>query len=98
MKFIVLFEDAASAPGDVRQRYMQAHLAFLERHVGVIEAAGPVADVEHKGRDGVWIVDAESVAAVEKLVHEDPFWETGLRASVSILAWRQVYAGGERLI
>jgi hypothetical protein len=31
-------------------------------------------------------------------VKEDPFWPTGLRRSVRILSWSQVFAEGKRLI
>ena len=34
---------------------------------------------------------------VEALVKEDPFWPTGLRRSVRILGWSQVFADGKRL-
>jgi uncharacterized protein YciI len=36
--------------------------------------------------------------AVHTLVKEDPFWRTGLRQAVRILAWSQVFAEGKRLI
>lgn len=35
-------------------------------------------------------------AAVGTLVREDPFWPTGLRSSVRVLAWTQVSADGAR--
>lgn len=96
MKFVVLFEDAADADPGIRKRHMPEHLAFLERHP--VEAAGPLADGEKKGRDGLWIVDAPDRDTVERMIRDDPFWPTGLRASYSILEWTQVYAGGKRLI
>jgi uncharacterized protein YciI len=43
-------------------------------------------------------VEAESHDAVMSLVHEDPFWPTGLRKEVRILQWQQVFADGRRLI
>jgi uncharacterized protein YciI len=43
-------------------------------------------------------VEAIDDAAVDALVRNDPFWPTGLRKSVRILAWAQVFADGERLI
>lgn len=97
MKFIILFEDAADADPDLRKRHMRAHLDFLERHAGTVEAAGPLADTEGRGRNGLWIVEAAARDEVERLVREDPFWPTGLRASVSILRWTQVFAEGRRI-
>lgn len=98
MKFIILFEDAPDADTDIRKTFMAHHLDFLERHADTIEAAGPLADTDRQGRDGLWIVDADSKRDVHQLVHEDPFWPTGLRKSYSIIEWNQVYARGSRCI
>jgi len=61
-------------------------------------SAGPLSDARGNGRGGLWLVDAASVDEVEQLVHEEPFWPTGLRKSYSILEWKQVFANGRRLI
>lgn len=98
MKYIVLFEDAPDADPDIRGDHMSAHLDFLEHHAPRIEAAGPLKDDRRKGRDGLWIVEADTVQAVERLIREDPFWPTGLRGSYAILEWTQVFAAGSRLI
>jgi uncharacterized protein YciI len=98
MKYIVLFEDAADADPDIRKTHMRAHLEFLERHAGAINAAGPLRDHAGQGRDGLWIVEAPDTDQVERLIREDPFWPTGLRASYAILQWIQVYCDGKRLI
>jgi uncharacterized protein YciI len=42
-------------------------------------------------------VEAKDAAEVDALVKADPFWPTGLRKSVRILAWTQVFADGKRL-
>ena len=96
MKFAVIFEDAPDADPGIRKTHMSDHLAFLESRR--VEAAGPLADVENKGCDGLWIVDAPDRVTVEQMIREDPFWPTGLRASYAILEWTQVYADGKRLI
>lgn len=98
MKFIILFEDAPQADPDIRKSHMAQHLGFLESHAAEIEAAGPLSDPERQGRDGLWIVDVDSIDIAERLVREDPFWATGLRASYSIIPWRQVFSNGSRLI
>lgn len=98
MKFVILFEDDAAASPDIRATHMPEHLAFLEANADSIEAAGPVLDPSGKGRGGIWVLEAESVREVERLVHEDPFWTTGLRKSFEILVWKQVFSGGTRLI
>ena len=95
MLYAVLFEDDP-AKADERRRHMPAHLAFLEREADRIRAAGPLLDGE-AGAGGLWLVEAGSESAVRRLVEADPFWPTGLRRSVRILAWRQVFSDGRRL-
>jgi len=98
MKYIILFEDAQEADPNIRKTHMPQHLTFLEANSDKISAAGPLSDTEGKGRDGLWIIDADSLEDAEHLVHEDPFWPTGLRKSYSIIGWKQVYLDGKRQI
>lgn len=98
MTFIILFDDDPNANPAIRSRHMADHLAFLERNAERIRAAGPLMAPGEPPTGGLWIVDAEDEAAVEALVREDPFWPTGLRRGVRILAWRRVFADGARLI
>jgi uncharacterized protein len=98
MKFVVLFEDNPAAGTDVRRQYMAAHLAFLEKQAAKVMAAGPLQTGDGQGAGGLWLVEAADASEVDALVKEDPFWPTGLRKSVRILAWKQVFADGGRLI
>lgn len=98
MKFVVLFEDNPGVGIEVRAKHMPEHLAFLQRRSANVKAAGPLQDQEGSGAGGLWIVDAGSDTEVRELVEEDPFWPTGLRKSVRILSWTQVFAGGQSLI
>lgn len=98
MRFAVLFEDTPGLGDDIRRRHMAEHLAFLERNAARIEAAGPLATPSGEGAGGLWLVEAESAAAVEALVREDPFWPTGLRRAVRVLVWSQVFAAGRRCV
>jgi uncharacterized protein YciI len=97
MLHVVLFTDNPDR-AEARQRLMPAHLDFLERHADRIEAAGPLLDADGTGSGGLWLVEAESAEAVTALVQADPFWPTGLRQSVRVLRWKQVFADGRRLI
>ena len=98
MLYAVLFEDNADGAADIRRRHMPDHLSFLERHARQINAAGPLRAASGEPPGGLWIVEAESSEAVEALVKEDPFWPTGLRRSVRVLTWSQVFRDGKRLI
>ncbi|MEM1385760.1 MAG: YciI family protein [Pseudomonadota bacterium] len=95
MRFAVFFEDD---PGktEMRAAYMAAHLAFLEQSADEILAAGPMTE-NGSAAGGLWLVEAADERAVRDLVETDPFWPTGLRKSLRIFAWRQVFADGRRL-
>jgi uncharacterized protein YciI len=76
---------------------MPAHLAFLESHAAAIRAAGPLlTPPSGEPAGGLWLVEANAAEAVDSLVREDPFWSAGLRRSVRILRWSQVFADGRR--
>lgn len=98
MLYAVVFEDAAHLAPDVRRRHMPAHLSFLEKNAARIRAAGPLRAHSGDPVGGLWLVEADCADAVDALVREDPFWPTGLRQSVRVLAWSQVFADGKRLI
>lgn len=98
MLFAVLFEDDPAARADLRAKHMPAHLAFLESHAAQVRAAGPLLEPDGGAGGGLWLVEAPDAEAVDALVRADPFWPTGLRKSVRMLAWRQVFADGRRLI
>jgi uncharacterized protein YciI len=98
MKFVVLFEDNTATSVDVRRRHMPEHLAFLGRNARKIKAAGPLTALDGQGAGGLWLVNANDPSEIDALVKEDPFWTTGLRKSVRILVWNQVFADGRPLI
>lgn len=98
MKFAVLFEDNSATGADVRRKHIPEHLAFLERNAVKIQAAGPLQECDGQPAGGLWLVNATDLLQVDTLVKEDPFWPTGLRRSVRILRWNQVFADGRRLI
>jgi uncharacterized protein len=96
--YVILFEDDSSK-ADMRARYMADHLAFLKAHADVVRAAGPLIDAgDGSGAGGLWLVEADKIGDTEALCRADPFWPTGLRKSVRILEWKQVFADGKRLI
>jgi len=98
MLYAVVFEDAANLGPDVRRQHTPAHLSFLDKNAARIRAAGPLRAPSGDPVGGLWLVEADSADAVHALVREDPFWPTGLRQSVRVLAWSQVFADGKRLI
>jgi uncharacterized protein YciI len=97
MLYAVLFTDD-DAHADARARLMPAHLDFLKRNSAHIRAAGPLREGDGAPAGGLWLVEADAPEAVAALYQEDPFWPTGLRKSVRVLQWSQVFADGRRLI
>ena len=98
MIYAVLFEDNEQF-ADRRRQFMPDHLKFLEDNQNAIQAAGPLNDaVSNASAGGLWLVTAKSVEEVQRLVEEDPFWPTGLRKSIRMLAWTQVFVDGVRQI
>lgn len=96
MMYAVLFEDDDSR-ADMRPKYMPDHLAFLEQNAAHIQAAGPLKDAKtDTAAGGLWIVEADNGQTVQSLVEADPFWPTGLRKSVRVLEWTQVFSDGKR--
>jgi len=96
MIFAVFFVDN-SDKAHLRDEHMSDHLSFLEENAATVQAAGPLHDTQDgEPAGGLWLVLAETPAAVRALVEADPFWPTGLRKSVRILEWTQVFAAGER--
>ncbi len=98
MRIIILFEDDPAAPADLRQKHMEDHLSFLEANGKTVHAAGPLVAEDGAPGGGLWMLDVDGFDQADALVKEDPFWPTGLRKSVRILRWNQVFAHGKRQI
>ena len=96
MIYAVLFQDDDDH-ADMRAKHMAEHLAFLESNATSFHAAGPLVDTEDDSpAGGLWLVEADSPQAVRELVRTDPFWPTGLRKSIRVLRWTQVFARGRK--
>lgn len=95
MRFAVMFIDNEEH-ADKRSLFMKDHLAFLDKNKISVLAAGPLTDAKSDdGVGGLWIVEAESVAVVQALVEEDPFYPTGLRKEIQIMNWKLVFEQGQ---
>ena len=95
MMYAVFFQDNEELSA-MRPKFMTQHLDFLKQNEHAIHAAGPLFE-EDSGAGGLWVVEADDQKAVSALVEADPFWPTGLRKSVKILRWHQVFADGKAL-
>ncbi|KAA1178303.1 hypothetical protein FP026_24215 [Rhizobium tropici] len=95
--FAVLFEDDQKNAAAIRKEYLPRHFAFLEANAASIRTAGPLSREGDAFAGGLWLVEAETADAVDHLVKEDPFWAAGLRKSVQVFRWNQVFAEGALL-
>ena len=98
MKYAVLFEDNDEF-AHMRPKFMDDHLQFLSDNADKIDAAGPMKQArDGTPAGGLWIVEADTLDLVQTLVEADPFYPTGLRKSIRILEWTQVFADGKKQI
>lgn len=91
MAHIILFKDNPHADPDIRRDHMAEHLNFLKAHKDKIAAAGPLFDGTGAAAGGIWLVGDSDPSEIDQLIHQDPFWPTGLRASYDILHWKVVF-------
>ena len=96
--FAVLFEDDQQHAAAIRREHMGHHLDFLQASAAFIRAAGPLRRPDNTVAGGLWLVEAQDVAEVERLVSADPFWSAGLRKSIQVLVWNRVFADGVCLL
>ena len=96
--FAVLLADVTTGADEIRRKYMAAHLQFLQRHADTIQAAGPLREPNGTAAGGMWVVNAVDAPFVQALTFEDPFWAAGLRRSIRVLEWAQVFADGATLV
>ena len=97
MPFLI---DATDKPEgrDLRARVRPEHLAFLDRNVSRLLAAGAkIADDGQTSWGSLYIVDVEERAAAEEFIRSDPFSQAGLFATVAITRWRKGFFNFRRL-
>jgi uncharacterized protein len=91
MLFIVQFEDK---PGmaELRQKLIADHFAFLDSRKDKVLVAGSVREIPSDlPLGGLWIVEAENETEVRNIFKGDPFWMSGMRASVRINRWVKAF-------
>jgi uncharacterized protein YciI len=76
--------------GELRAATRPAHLAYIAEHPGVVRLAGPYMDEDGQSVGSMFIVEAESKAAVEAFSAGDPYRRAGLFEAVEIRPWRVV--------
>ena len=95
MLFVIRFHDHSDRE-DRRQANMAAHLDFLDDLAPQIRAAGPLSGPDGAPAGGMWVMEADSVDAVQAAIRADPLFAAGLRDRWEVLSWRQVHRDGQR--
>ncbi len=91
MLFVVQFRDNQEMR-HLRPKLLAAHLEFLKKNEASVRVAGALRmDGDDRAVGGMWIVDAKSFEAVKALYSEDPFWTSGLRATVEVHSYTKAF-------
>lgn len=89
MQFVMICEDKPDSLA-LRLSTREAHLAYIGEHMEMIKLAGPMLSDDGEQMIGsVFILEADSRAAVEALTASDPYTNAGLFGNVTIKPFRQ---------
>ena len=95
MLFAVICKDKPDSL-DLRLANRPDHVEFLKGLGENLKLAGPFTSEDGDGMDGsLLIVEAESQAAAEAMVSDDPYAGAGLFASTEVKPWKLVINGLE---
>lgn len=91
MLFIVQFDDVYAEQPERLPKCAQ-HMAFLASHGDQVVAAGALrSSSDGVPTGGIWIINAESKAAVKAFYQGDPFWKAALRKPVRVSHWAKAH-------
>ena len=88
MVWLVICRDVPDS-GDLRRRYLDRHLAYIESVMDQVAVAGPLSATvggDLSGSCFVYRTDDRSVA--EALLRDDPYYQAGLYETVEFRAFR----------
>ena len=89
MLYIMVNEDRPDGQ-PIREATRDAHLAYLERHKGIVVLAGGTLAEDGKTRTGsVFIINVPSREAADRFSAEEPFRKAGLFKTVKITRMRR---------
>ncbi|MGE5530232.1 MAG: YciI family protein [Patescibacteria group bacterium] len=87
MRWVAIFDDREGAEA-VRERYAEAHLAYLAKNRDRIRLAGGLRPApDERCRGGLWVLEAVAREEAIVLIENDPFFVHGLRKSYRLLIW-----------
>lgn len=78
---------------DLRTATREAHLAYVREHLAMIKVAGPLLSETGEMVGSMFIIEADSAAAVEAFSAADPYRIAGLFSEISVQPWRVTIGG-----
>ncbi|OGA13865.1 MAG: hypothetical protein A3H32_13255 [Betaproteobacteria bacterium RIFCSPLOWO2_02_FULL_63_19] len=89
MLYIIYQEDRPDGAA-IRAAQRNAHLAYLERHSGIVVLGGALLDEDGATRTGsVLVINVSGRAAAEEFSENEPFRKAGLFRTVRISRMRR---------
>jgi uncharacterized protein YciI len=87
MYFAVSFRNPPGSEA-MRAQHVEAHRAYLKATQTCILAGGAIAEADGKTLcGGLYIIEANDLAAAQKWVDDDPFTKAGIRIQMKIDPW-----------
>ena len=99
MLYLAMIEDDPARVAD-KPQHQAAHVAYLDGNSrsGTLAAAGPMLDPDSGAQIGaMWSIEAPSAGEARKVVESDPFYKAGIRKSVRLMQWKQVFKDGKKI-
>lgn len=88
------------AGGDaLRNANIDAHVAYVDRHIAIVLAAGGITSDDGAATRGLmYVLDTKERAVAERFIADDPFSICGLIERHEIDCWRKSYFDRRRLL
>lgn len=90
MLYLLYLEDNPTVSKKIRTERIDAHLAYLDQHKGIILLGGAMLDEDGTTRLGsAFVLNVANRRAAEEFSEKEPFRQAGLYASVRIRRMRR---------
>jgi len=86
MPYVAICKDRSGCDtAEIRRSQLQPHLDYIDLVADKILAAGPLTLNESDGYNGsLYILDVDSAGDAAELLHQDPYYSSGLFADIEI--------------
>lgn len=89
-RWVVIFEDTPEMLNIRAQQHLRdAHVAYVKDHPELLIGGGLKSDPDADFCGAMWIVETDAKSDVEKLVANDPFYQSEFR-TYEIFTWGKI--------